>query len=150
MKNFKSQFKGATDSPGFLLWKVSNLHQRLQRKALSGIDLTPTQFSVLASYFFLYQKLGAVQQAVICNHTGIDKMQVSDVTKALVKAKFIQRKSNPNDKRSSLIAVTTSGQKKCNDALEIIESLDEKFFSVCENFELFLGDLNKLALNSDE
>ena len=150
MTDFKSQFKSASDSPGFMLWKVSNLHQRLERRALSGIDLTPTQFSVLASYFFLCKQLGAVQQADICNHAGIDKMQVSDVTRALEKAKLVQKRSNPNDKRSSLIIVTVSGQKKCNAALKIIENLDKKFFSACENFDSFLVELNKLALRNED
>jgi DNA-binding MarR family transcriptional regulator len=149
MSEFKSVFLDASESPGFMLWKVSNLHQRMQRKALSEIGLTPTQFSVLASYFYLYKKCGVVRQIDICQHTGIDKMQVSDVSKALEKDGLIRKMPNPKDNRASLVDVTDLGQEKCNRALKIIEKLDSEFFSMCDNLEALMNELNRLSKQAE-
>ena len=40
---------GPGDSPGFLLWKVSNAWQRQIRAALQPFSLTHSQFVVLAT-----------------------------------------------------------------------------------------------------
>ena len=46
-------FKRAEDSPGFLLWQLTNQWQRQQRTALAKIGLTHAQFVVLASVLWL-------------------------------------------------------------------------------------------------
>ncbi len=43
-----SEFSYPEESPGFLLWQVSNLWQKLQRKALSQLNLTHVQFALLS------------------------------------------------------------------------------------------------------
>ena len=47
-KPLASAFEGPDDSPGYLLWRVSNSWQREQRNALQPLGLTHTQFVVLA------------------------------------------------------------------------------------------------------
>lgn len=46
-------FKHPDDSPGFLLWQLTNQWQREQRKALNKIGLTHGQFVVLANVLWL-------------------------------------------------------------------------------------------------
>lgn len=145
MKKFDSKFSKATESTGFLLWKVSNIHQRKQRKALAVLGITPTQFSVLACYFYIAQTHTPITQADVSHYSGIDKMQVSDVTKALERLGLVKKHSHPSDKRSSVISVTAAGQKKCNQALKLIEELDKEFFSVCENINLFSQNLRRIS-----
>lgn len=132
-------------SPGFLLWKVSNLHQRLQRKSLEELDLTPSQFSVLACYFFLSKKSDSVSQTDVCHHAGIDKMLVSDLTKTLIKKHYLKSLKNKNDRRSYNIEVTDEGAPACNRALKIIEELDTEFFGKSKRQNDFMEIMQELA-----
>jgi len=145
MAKFDSKFSDAKMSAGFLLWKVSNLHQRLQKKALEPLDLTPSQFSVLACYFFLLNKTESVSQSDLCSHAGIDKMLVSDLTKTLLKKGFIKSSKNKADRRSFKISVTEEGIRTCNKALKIIEALDADFFGQSPRQADFLEIMQELA-----
>lgn len=131
------------------MWKTSNLHQRLQRQVLKDLDLTPTQFSLLACYFFLNQINDSVSQSDVCNQAGLDKMLVSDITKALLKKKFLSKKANPEDKRSSLIQVTQLGAEVCNQALKIVEDLDQKFFARAGDRKSYLAVLRALSIEME-
>ncbi len=147
MADFQSKFKSADLSPGFLLWKVSNLHQRLQRKALLELDLTPSQFSILACYFFLSTKSSFVTQADVCRHAGVDKMLISDLTKTLIKKNCIKKITNKEDRRSHPIKLTENGVAKCNQALKIIETLDAKFFKIARDSKSLIRGLADLTKN---
>ena len=49
----ETEFADAADSPGLLLWRVTNAWQAAQRAALHTFDLTHVQFVLLASLTFL-------------------------------------------------------------------------------------------------
>ena len=49
-------------SPGFLLWQVTNLWQKIQRKALSELNLT--HYALLAGIGFLEDRKETVNQAI--------------------------------------------------------------------------------------
>jgi MarR family transcriptional regulator, organic hydroperoxide resistance regulator len=150
MADFQSKFKSAELSPGFLLWKASNLHQKLQRKALLEVDLTPSQFSILACYFFLSSKSSSVTQTDVCRHAGIDKMLISDLTKTLIKKKCLKKIANKNDRRSYSIKLTENGEDKCNQALKIIEPLDAKFFATATDPKNLIRGLADLVAGEHE
>ncbi|MDO9182180.1 MAG: hypothetical protein Q7U04_07215 [Bacteriovorax sp.] len=91
-KKLNTKFDAAESSPGFLFWKVANLHQRLQRQVLKDLDISPTQYFLLACYFFLKTPEGLPTQTDICEMAGLDKMLVSDTTKALLRKKLVIKK----------------------------------------------------------
>jgi len=129
-KTFESRHSNPGASPGFLLWKAANLHQRLQRQELSELGISPTQFSLLASYFFLCGvQDGPVSQADVCDHASLDKMLVSDGTRALLRKKLIARKRSDTDGRAFAIELTASGVAICNRALQVVEAMDANFFA---------------------
>ncbi len=45
-KSMNFEFKHPDQSPGFLLWQLTNQWQRLQRSALAKLNLTHGQFVV--------------------------------------------------------------------------------------------------------
>ena len=145
MAKFETKFQSAEMSPGFLLWKVSNLHQRLQRKALLDLDLTPSQFSILACFFFLSDRQPIITQSDVCRHSGIDKMLISDITKVLLKKRLIKKMVNKHDCRSFAIQITDEGASRCNQAVKIIEEVDMRFFQISGNSTEFLTTLAELA-----
>ncbi len=127
MTSFETRYDTPEASPGFLLWKVANLHQRLQRRALSGLDLTPTQFSVLACFAEL-SKHGTPSQADVCILGALDKMIVSDATRALVAKDFLSKTQSTTDRRAATIKLTRTGRTVCNRAVTIVEALDASLF----------------------
>jgi MarR family transcriptional regulator, organic hydroperoxide resistance regulator len=144
-RQFDSRFASAAESPGFLLWKVSNLHQRVQRRALADVGLTPIQFSVLACYQFLSMQAPVVTQSHVSTHAGIDKMFVSDVTKALVKHGCLAKQKQANDGRSYSVQVTEKGAALCNQALKVVEAVDVAFFSQAKHPKQLLAALQQLS-----
>ena len=52
-KSMNFSFKKAEDSPGFLLWQLTNQWQQQQRKALKTLGLTHPQFVALAGTLWL-------------------------------------------------------------------------------------------------
>jgi DNA-binding MarR family transcriptional regulator len=145
---FASEFASADASPGFLLWKVANLHQKLQRRALEELGLTPTQFSVLACYGDL-TRTGQVTQADVCVHAALDKMIVSDATRSLVSNELLTKTPSTTDRRASLLTLTRKGRTTCNRALKIIEKLDASFFTLSGNVEVFSAQLRKILAGAE-
>lgn len=147
-KKLNTKFDAAESSPGFLFWKVANLHQRLQRQVLKDLGISPTQYSLLACYFFLKTPTKLPTQSDICEMAGLDKMLVSDTTKALLKKKLVCRKSNNDDQRSFFIELTDEGKSICNKAVKLIEVLDDEFFALTGNTKTFHTMLHKIESNS--
>jgi DNA-binding MarR family transcriptional regulator len=141
----KTQFGSAEQSPGFLLWKASNRLQRLHGRALSDLGLTPTQCSLMMCLVYLRQD-GAVNSARIVHHTGMDKMAVSDLVRALQKKRMLARSADPKDARSWLIEPTARGVTLTNSAVAKVETLDTLYFKAVKSLKSFHRDL--LALNA--
>jgi DNA-binding MarR family transcriptional regulator len=142
---FESKFRTADSSPGFLLWKAANLHQRLQRRKLAQFGLTPTQFSVLACYGSLTSPESLITQADVCQYAALDKMIVSDATRALVDKGLLDRVPSETDRRAATITVTQRGRKICNDAIRIVEELDTEFFGQAGNVNSLVQQLQDLT-----
>src|SRR5260370_37592743 len=85
-----TRFGGPAESPGFLLWKISNALQRRQRTALQPYGLTHSQFVVLATATW-FGAAETLTQARISQLSGIDPMTTSHVLRALEAALLIQR-----------------------------------------------------------
>ena len=104
-----TRLAGPAESPGFLLWKISNAWQRRQRAALQAYGLTHSQFVVLAtSTWFGAEE--TLTQARISQLSGIDPMTTSQVLRALEAASLIQRVDHPKDPRAKSIMVTQVGR----------------------------------------
>jgi DNA-binding MarR family transcriptional regulator len=145
-RTFASRFPSANESPGFLLWKAANLHQRLQRQALGDLGISPTQFSLLASFSFLARKKrGPVSQAEVAEHASLDKMLVSDGTRALVAKKLLVRRRSKTDGRAFDIELTARGVAVCNRALRVIEATDDAFFARTGDVPAFLALVARLV-----
>ncbi|MBC9131751.1 winged helix-turn-helix transcriptional regulator [Frischella sp. Ac48] len=126
-KPLPSCFEGPYDSPGFLLWRVSNSWQREQRNALQHIGLTHTQFVVLAVASWFYEK-EPLTQARLSQLTGSDPMTTSQVVRVLEKAGYFERIPHPQDTRAKAISVTKAGLNIAAKATLVVEETDKKFF----------------------
>jgi len=118
----------ADDSPGLLLWQVTNRWQAAQRAALRSFDLTHVQFVLLASLTWLDND-GPVTQTRLAEHAATDPMMTSQVLRALEKRGLVRRGQHPTDARARSLSVTKAGAALANRALVAVEGCDEKFFA---------------------
>lgn len=122
-------FKRPEDSPGFLLWQLTNQWQQQQRKALHALGLTHPQFVALAGTLWLNsQQAEGVSQTQVAEFTHIDKMMMSDLVQTLIQKKLIERHRNKADKRAYSITLTRKGHALTLKAIPVVEAIDGNFF----------------------
>ncbi len=127
-KPLPTRHGGPSDSPGFLLWRISNTWQREQRAALQALSLTHTQFVMLAvtTWFGSQEPL---TQARLSQLTGSDPMTTSQVVRALLANGLFVRDAHPTDTRAKMISVSDAGRDIAHQAIGVVEAVDRKFFA---------------------
>ncbi len=140
----KKGFRRAEDSPGFMLWRSSNLLQRMQGRRLRNFAVTPGQFSFMACLVYLHQ-FEPVTAARVVAYTVMDKMMVSDLVKVLERKRLLTKRPDPKDARALLIEPTPLGIDITNDAADRMESLDARFFRRARNPATFHAELIALV-----
>ncbi len=123
-----SRLSGPGESPGFLLWKISNAWQRRQRAALQPFGLTHSQFVLLATATWFGEE-GPLTQARLAELSGVDPMTTSQIVRALEEAGLVERRDHPTDPRAKAIVVTRAGREKAAAAVVVDEETDAEFFS---------------------
>lgn len=132
-KEIEFHFKSPKDSPGYLLGQVTMLWQRKQKRVLDPLDLTQTQFVLLAALGWLSKKSTAVTQVDIANQSNADRMMVSKVLRTLEEKGFITRQEHESDTRAKTIRLTTKGAVVLQKALIEVENADLDFFAALNN-----------------
>jgi len=144
-----TKFKGPEESPGFLLWKVSNAWQRRQRAALQPLGITHSQFVVLAvaTWFGVAETL---TQARLSTLSGVDPMTTSQIVRTLEAGGLLERDEHPGDIRAKSIAVTAEGGAKAREALAVVEQVDTEFFARVSGCERRLVNILKALARSEK
>ena len=124
------EFESPDDSPGFLLWQVSNLWQRQIRAALDPLGLTHVQFVLLASVAWLSHEDDALTQVKLAAHAQTDVMMTSKVLRTLESKGLIRREVHPADTRAKSLATSKAGDELLLKAIQVVHALDSEFFGV--------------------
>lgn len=124
----RTRFRTPRESPGFLLWLVTNSWQRQVRAALDSLDLTHVQFVLLASLAWLSRDGAAVTQVRLAQQARTDVMMTSQVVRALERKGLLRRGAHPADHRAKGLQVTPTGRQLVDQALGLVERADAKFF----------------------
>ncbi|RZL61994.1 MAG: MarR family transcriptional regulator [Pedobacter sp.] len=127
-KEIEFHFKSPADSPGYLLGLLTMLWQRKVKKCLDPLDLTQTQFVMLAALGWLSKTNNAVTQIDIANQSNADRMMVSKVLRTLVEKGFITRQEHEQDTRAKVIKLTPNGERILQKGLIAVENADLEFF----------------------
>lgn len=144
-----THFAGPGESPGFLLWKVSNAWQRRLRVALQPFGLTHSQFVVLAVATW-FGSSETLTQARLAELSGVDAMTTSQIVRTLEANGLLARDAHPGDTRAKAIAVTAAGRAKARDALVVVEKADAEFFAVLSRNEARLVSILKTLAQGAE
>ncbi|MEV6211520.1 MarR family winged helix-turn-helix transcriptional regulator [Kitasatospora sp. NPDC051914] len=124
-----SDFTDPDESPGLLLWQVTNRWQAAQRAALRPHGLTHVQFVLLASLSW-FQADGPVTQKHLADHAATDPMMTSQVLRALESRGLVHRLPHPTDRRARALAATDEGRALADRAVASVEACDRDFFAV--------------------
>lgn len=125
----RTRFRTPRESPGFLLWLVTNAWQRQLRAALDPLDLTHVQFVLLASLAWLSRDGATITQVRLARQARTDEMMTSQVVRALDRKGLLRRGAYPADQRARGLQVTPKGLHLANKALRLVERADARFFA---------------------
>ena len=140
------RYPAPEDSPGFLLWQVSNHWQRAQRAALKPFALTHGQFVLLANLKWLQDRLEVITQNDLAHHAGIDVMMTSDLVRKLEERGLIRRTEHPHDSRARSIRLTASGKRMVAEVVPVVEAVDDAFFEqLGDDVTTFVALLRRLG-----
>ncbi|AZI27655.1 MarR family transcriptional regulator [Pedobacter sp. G11] len=128
-KEIEFQFKTPNDSPGYLLGQLTMLWQRKLKKVLDPLDLTQTQFVLLAALGWLSKTNNEVTQIDIANQSNTDRMMVSKVLRTLQEKGFVTRQEHETDTRAKTIRLTPDGENVLQKGLVEVENADKVFFA---------------------
>ncbi|WP_042425914.1 MarR family winged helix-turn-helix transcriptional regulator [Streptacidiphilus anmyonensis] len=128
-ERLQTRFGSAEESPGLLLWQVTNRWQAAQRAALKPYGLTHVQFVLLAALTYLAAE-GPVTQKALADQAATDPMMTSQVLRALEGQGLVRRLPHPHDKRARALEVTDEGRALANRAVAAVEACDAEFFAV--------------------
>lgn len=116
------------NSPGFLLWQVTNLWQRRQRAALDRLGITHVQFILLAGLAWLQERETTVSQARLAQFCKTDAMMTSQVLRTLERDGLLHRQPDPSDRRARRLTLSSRGAELLNDAMPLVLEADATFF----------------------
>lgn len=116
------------ENSGYLLWQVTMQWQLSMNRALGKMDLTLTQFSLMAGLYWLSNQNQALTQQQLADYANTDKMMTSKVLATLEKKQFIERVKDPNDSRAKQLKITDKGTDALRAAYQIVQQVDEVFF----------------------
>ncbi|WP_160060729.1 MarR family transcriptional regulator [Psychromonas sp. L1A2] len=110
-----------TESLGIPLAKLIGLahlqKERLLNQYLAPLGMSSAQFKVLAAIHY-YDMNSPVE---ICNYLSINAGSMTRMVERLVKKMLIEKQPNPEDKRSVLLNLTSTGEsllKQCMDTMD--------------------------------
>jgi DNA-binding MarR family transcriptional regulator len=124
-----SRFASAGESPGFLLWRISNAWQQRQRVALQPLGLTHVQFVLLTSLVWLTQQGEAVTQTNLASQAQTDLMMTSQVVRALEVRGLLIRTTSAHDRRARVLTPTPAGTALAAAAITVVEAVDATCFA---------------------
>ena len=127
---YKDEYKKST---GLLFIRTYHKWHGLIKNKLRTIDLTHPQFVVLTTLAALLRQQEWVSQTHIAQFSDMDVMTVSQIIRLLVKKGLIMREVHPKDSRANIILLTDMGLQKVNQALPLVEGIDQAFFGKLEN-----------------
>lgn len=135
---YKDEYKKST---GLLFIRTYHKWHGLIKNKLRTIDLTHPQFVVLTTLAALLRQQEWVSQTHIAQFSDMDVMTVSQIIRLLVKKELIMREAHPKDSRANIILLTDTGLQKVNQALPLVEGIDQAFFGKLEDKTEILNQL---------
>lgn len=115
-----------TDCIFFQFAKANQLAGRFLSQKVSELNLTPVQAMILG---FLHIE-DQITSSELGKKTELDSATLTGILDRLEAAGFIERKNNPDDRRSIHIHLTPKGNEMSKEAIRVIASANVEFLQV--------------------
>lgn len=149
MNNSELNLPHPDQSIGFSLWQTFMIWNRKINNALAAIELTHTQFVLLAGLGWLLKDKEPVSQIRLAEEARTDPMMTSQVLRTLEKKGLITRAPHPDDSRAKEIKITNYGTEMLSHALTAVQKIDEEYFGVLgESRKSFHWNMNELIIKN--
>lgn len=144
--------RGPTAAVGYHLWRATTRWRRALAGRLADHELTPPQFFLLGSLFWLERnRAGAPTQRTLAERAGLDPMTTSQNVRALESRGVIERAADPDDARAYRLHLTRAGKKVAAAATAAARALDREFFApLGGDRDHFIEQLDALAIDHEE
>jgi DNA-binding MarR family transcriptional regulator len=136
-------------SVGYLLYHLTALLHRTVKKELDRLNITHTQFIILATLYRLENGNDIITQIDIARESQTDKMMVSKILRNLIQKKLVTRSEHSSDTRAKVIQITPLGESLFKEAYQIIKKVETKFFEPLANDKLKFANQISLILKSN-
>ncbi len=110
----------------FQFAKANQLASRFLSQKVAELNLTPVQALVLS---FLHVE-DQITSSELGRKTELDSATITGILDRLEAAEFIERKNNPDDRRSIHIHLTPKGNELSKAAIEMIDAANKEFLRV--------------------
>ncbi|WP_354003735.1 MarR family winged helix-turn-helix transcriptional regulator [Ramlibacter aurantiacus] len=122
--------------PGFLIRRLHQVHDALFFRECQTRNITPVQYGILTAL----SMNPWLDQKAIGQELALDRTTTADVLKRLEEKGLIERRVNPDDRRSRLSVITKAG-------LKTLENLGQGMQTAQEDLLAPLSELNRLAFS---
>ncbi|MFX0067162.1 MAG: MarR family winged helix-turn-helix transcriptional regulator [Candidatus Hermodarchaeota archaeon] len=127
-----------------LISKINKKYEKLQRKNIQELNLTPTQHFILRELWMSDER----QFKELAESCDCTRSTITGVVDTMEENCLVTREKNPNDRRSTLVKLTEKG-KKLKNATPPIESIVNGCCPEINQEEIeILGKLLQKLLNS--
>lgn len=117
--------------PGHLIRRLQQISSSIfaQHMKNVGLDLTSPQFAALS----MISEYPRIDQATLAGLIAFDRATIGGVVDRLVSKGFVERLTNPKDRRAKVLTLTQSGQATLAQLLPIVQkSQDDLLPSLTE------------------
>lgn len=138
------------NSIGYLLYHMTTALQRGVKQQLDKLDITHTQFIILATTFRLSGQNKVVNQIDIAKQSQTDKMMVSKILRTLQEKQLISRVENTVDTRAKNISITPKGVDVFQQAFVLVKQVEQEFFAALGDQKQLFADQLKTVLDNNK
>lgn len=127
---------------------LSKLYYGIVSRKLEKLD-TERYYAIL---LYIYENEGRCCQQDICDNLYVDKTAMVKILDHLSKKGFIERKTNPEDRRQHYVVLSKKGEKQTREIAKTFAEVDELLFGNISNKDktTFNAILSKLTENLEE
>ncbi|MEU7117299.1 MarR family winged helix-turn-helix transcriptional regulator [Streptomyces zaomyceticus] len=108
---------------GFLVWRLSMKWRVAVDRAVAPLGLTHAQYVVVASLFGMSRSGLRPSQRRLADHTGLEPLYVSKLSRALETAGLVARTRDPDDPRAMQLSLTEQGLDVTRSAITVVQDL---------------------------
>ena len=133
------------DAVGRLLFFSTMAVKRYLEVRLKPYDLTTEQFQVLKHL----ETESGVTQNIVCAGVGKSPANITRILDRLENKQYIERRDNPEDRRSSLVFLTDEGRALINEVVSMLSDFEARITEGIDGDQLadMKNNLKKIQLN---